>query len=83
MRMYNGAAITVVKLLSHVKRGCLLGVRLTYVKSYSDFKLSDMATVEELQLKINELERQLSRNAVVREKISNMSAEVVDSNPYR
>lgn len=41
-----------------------------------------MATVEELQLKINELERQLKKNAV-REKISNMSAEVVDSNPYR
>lgn len=42
-----------------------------------------MGTVEELQLKISELERQLKKNAVVREKISNMSAEVVDSNPYR
>lgn len=42
-----------------------------------------MATVEELQKKINELENQLKKNASVRQKISNMSAEVVDSNPYR
>lgn len=45
-----------------------------------------MSTVEDLQLRIKELEEKLKaieKNAPYREKIVNMSAEVVDSNPYR
>lgn len=47
-------------------------------------------SAEQLQLKIKELEKKLelltsqnNQKCVVREKISEMSAEVVDSNPYR
>lgn len=46
-----------------------------------------MASVEELQRKVSELEAKLAaaqRNAgPVRQKIDIMSSEVVDSNPYR
>lgn len=45
-----------------------------------------MATVEELQKKVSELEEQLKvarQQQCVRKKIENMSSEVVDSNPYR
>lgn len=45
-----------------------------------------MESVEELKNKIAELEAQLAKtqeNAPIREKIQNMSSEVVDSNPYR
>lgn len=45
-----------------------------------------MSTVEDLQSRIKELEdklKTLEKNAPYREKIANMSAEVVDSNPYR
>lgn len=46
-----------------------------------------MSSVEELQKKIKELEARLvasqSSQHVVRDKIEVMSAEVVDSNPYR
>lgn len=46
-----------------------------------------MTTVPELLLKIKDLERQLSeskqKKGPVREKIVQISSEVVDSNPYR
>lgn len=45
-----------------------------------------MATVQDLQKRIEELEQQLilaRQQQCVREKIENMSSEVVDSNPYR
>lgn len=46
-----------------------------------------MSTVEELKSKIKELELQLEaerhKNGPGRSKISQMSSEVVDSNPYR
>lgn len=53
-----------------------------------------MATVEELKLRIRELENELIKckqqrsqenlqNPVLRPKIEKMSAEVVESNPYR
>lgn len=45
-----------------------------------------MATAEDLQKRIKELEEQLQlarHQQCVREKIENMSSEVVDSNPYR
>lgn len=46
-----------------------------------------MATVEELQKKVKELESQLAAAqgnvGPVRQKIDVMSSEVVDSNPYR
>lgn len=46
-----------------------------------------MATIEELQRKVKELEAKLAaaqgNAAPVRQKIDVMSAEVVDSNPYR
>lgn len=46
-----------------------------------------MATVEELQKKVKELEAQLAAAqgnvGPVRQKIDVMSSEVVDSNPYR
>lgn len=44
-----------------------------------------MSTIEELQAKVKELEAKLSRTEKgqqVRDKIENMSSEVVDSNPY-
>lgn len=44
-----------------------------------------MESVEELKNKISQLEAQLAKaqgNAPIREKIQNMSSEVVDSNPY-
>lgn len=46
-----------------------------------------MATIEDLQKKIKELEQELkeerSKGGAIRTKISQMSSEVVDSNPYR
>lgn len=51
-----------------------------------------MATVEELKLRVRELENELikckqkqcaTEDALHRPKIDKMSAEVVDSNPYR
>ena len=50
-----------------------------------------MSTVEELKLRVRELENELIRcrqkcsgaEQPLREKITTMSAEVVDSNPYR
>lgn len=46
-----------------------------------------MTSVEELQAKIKDLESQLEatrkKHGPNREKISTMSSEVVDSNPYR
>lgn len=47
-----------------------------------------MSDVESLQKKVAELERELEEKkskdaATTREKIEHMSAEVVDSNPYR
>ena len=47
-----------------------------------------MATVEELSARVAELERQLaecrkSQSHPKRDKIGEMSSEVVDSNPYR
>lgn len=45
-----------------------------------------MEREQELLKKISELERQLEltkSNHVFREKIENMSSEVIDSNPYR
>lgn len=45
-----------------------------------------MESVEELKNKISQLEAQLAKaqgNAPIRQKIQNMSSEVVDSNPYR
>ena len=46
-----------------------------------------MASIEDLQKRIKELEQQLneeqSKGGAIRTKISQMSSEVVDSNPYR
>lgn len=46
-----------------------------------------MASIEDLQKKIKELEQELkeerSKGGAIRTKISQMSSEVVDSNPYR
>ena len=46
-----------------------------------------MSTIEELQKKVKQLEAELTAvrnsNKVGREKIVQMSSEVVDSNPYR
>ena len=47
-----------------------------------------MASIEDLQQRIKVLEEELDKERqknrpVVREKISQMSSEVVDSNPYR
>lgn len=45
-----------------------------------------MSAIEKLEAIIKELEKKLeaaSRQNVVREKINEMSSEVVDSNPYR
>lgn len=45
-----------------------------------------MTTVEELQNTVKQLQellKQTQSNVCARQKIANMSAEVVDSNPYR
>lgn len=46
-----------------------------------------MGSIDELKQRIEELEAQLAaakqKNVLRREKIENMSSEVVDSNPYR
>jgi len=44
-----------------------------------------MKTVEELEQRVRELESELSslKGGVGRERIGQMSSEVVDSNPYR
>ena len=39
--------------------------------------------VAELRARVEELEKQLLRKGPRREKVERMSAEVVDSNPYR
>ena len=41
------------------------------------------AEVAQLRARVAELEQQLQRTGSKREKINRMSAEVVDSNPYR
>lgn len=41
------------------------------------------AEVAQLRARVAELEQQLQRTGHKREKINRMSAEVVDSNPYR
>ena len=53
-------------------------------------ELCEMASVQDLQERIKELENELSAvknetgvNKIGREKIQEMSSEVVDSNPYR
>jgi hypothetical protein len=45
-----------------------------------------MATIESLEKRVKELEEELTAvrsGKVVRERIAQMSSEVVDSNPYR
>lgn len=45
-----------------------------------------MSSIEELQKKVKQLEEELEKSrqsGAVRTKISQMSSEVVDSNPYR
>lgn len=44
---------------------------------------SDSGTVVQLRARVAELESQLQRAGTRRKKIDKMSAEVVDSNPYR
>lgn len=50
------------------------------------FFITKMTSVEELQAKIKDLEEKLliaTQKNVARQKIKEMSSEVVDSNPYR
>lgn len=57
------------------------------ISSVLSEKIQKMATVEELQKKVKELEAKLAatkeNDGPVRQKIEVMSSEVVDSNPYR
>lgn len=39
--------------------------------------------IEELQQQVKDLNEQLNKKKVVRQKVEVMSSEVVDSNPYR